>query len=220
VKSPPALSAPIERPSNALVDTIVRGLAQRGHVICDQAIGADLLGALLQRVVGLPQDAFHAAGVGRAQAHTVLSQYRSDRIRWLQTEDPVEARWLAWAEALRSDLNQQLFMGLASYEAHFAHYAPGQFYKRHVDAFRGQANRVLSTVLYLNAQWSSDDGGELMLYPSGGIEGAPLSIAVTPAAGRLVVFLSEDLPHEVLSAQRDRYSIAGWYRVNADPFRA
>lgn len=32
--------------------------------------------------------------------------------------------------------------------------------------------------------------------------------------GTLVVFLSEEFEHEVLPAKRDRYSIAGWFRVN------
>jgi SM-20-related protein len=31
----------------------------------------------------------------------------------------------------------------------------------------------------------------------------------------VVIFLSERIPHEVLPATRDRYSIAGWFRVNA-----
>ncbi|MEJ2425981.1 MAG: 2OG-Fe(II) oxygenase, partial [Candidatus Thiodiazotropha sp.] len=32
--------------------------------------------------------------------------------------------------------------------------------------------------------------------------------------GQTVIFLSERFPHEVIPAQRDRYTIAGWYRVN------
>jgi SM-20-related protein len=35
-----------------------------------------------------------------------------------------------------------------------------------------------------------------------------------PTYGTLVVFLSDEFPHEVLKAHRDRYSIAGWFRVN------
>jgi len=31
---------------------------------------------------------------------------------------------------------------------------------------------------------------------------------------RLVIFLSEEFPHEVLPANTHRYSIAGWFRVN------
>jgi len=31
-----------------------------------------------------------------------------------------------------------------------------------------------------------------------------------------VCFLSEEIPHEVLDAVTDRFSIAGWYRVNGN----
>jgi SM-20-related protein len=37
---------------------------------------------------------------------------------------------------------------------------------------------------------------------------------VQPAYGSVVVFLSDCVPHEVAAARRDRYSIAGWFRVN------
>ena len=37
---------------------------------------------------------------------------------------------------------------------------------------------------------------------------------VEPRAGTLVAFLSEKIPHEVLAATRERYSIAGWFRCN------
>jgi SM-20-related protein len=51
----------------------------------------------------------------------------------------------------------------------------------------------------------------LLMYPVGGGESFD---RVLPCMGRLAVFLSEDFPHEVLPAKRDRYSIAGWYRIN------
>ena len=37
---------------------------------------------------------------------------------------------------------------------------------------------------------------------------------VIPKANTLVVFMSEEFPHEVLPARKERYSIAGWYRVD------
>ena len=37
---------------------------------------------------------------------------------------------------------------------------------------------------------------------------------MTPSFGSVAIFLSEEFPHEVLPATRDRYSIAGWFRVN------
>ena len=83
--------------------------------------------------------------------------------------------------------------------------------KRHVDAFKGQGNRVLSLVGYLNEDWLEENGGELVIYNSSDdVEGTK----VLPKKNTLVVFLSEQFPHEVLPATRTRHSIAGWFRVN------
>ncbi|MNF18077.1 hypothetical protein D3C80_2219580 [compost metagenome] len=42
---------------------------------------------------------------------------------------------------------------------------------------------------------------------------------VMPTGGCLVVFLSGDVPHEVLPASRDRLSITGWFRRRGnEPF--
>jgi SM-20-related protein len=108
-------------------------------------------------------------------------------------------------------VNRSLFMGLFSFESHFACYEPGKFYKRHVDAFKGQGNRVLSLVAYLNDDWTSEDGGELVLYAD---ESDLIGTRVLPTKGTFVVFLSEQFPHEVLPAARSRHSVAGWFRVN------
>lgn len=113
-------------------------------------------------------------------------------------------------EALdRRGLNERLFLGLDFYEAHYAHYAPGAAYARHRDAFVGQRNRIVSTVLYLNRDWQEADGGQLLVYDEAA---ATVLERVQPRGGTLMVFLSERLPHEVLPARRSRYSIAGWFR--------
>jgi SM-20-related protein len=100
---------------------------------------------------------------------------------------------------------------LFSFESHFAHYAPGDYYKRHYDAFKGEANRILSIVTYLNPGWMQSDGGELVIYRD---DQDREGIRVVPLHGTIVVFLSALFPHEVLPAERDRYSVAGWFRVN------
>ncbi|MFW5816629.1 MAG: 2OG-Fe(II) oxygenase [Wenzhouxiangella sp.] len=109
-------------------------------------------------------------------------------------------------------LNRRLFLGLFEFEAHYAHYPAGAFYRRHVDSFQGAANRVVSLVAYLNADWRDDDGGELVLYEAAG---RTRLATLAPRAGRVVLFMSEELPHEVLPARRERLSIAGWFRLNA-----
>jgi SM-20-related protein len=64
-------------------------------------------------------------------------------------------------ELLRSQANRHFFMGLFDYECHYAKYDAGDFYKQHLDAFKGRSNRVLTTVCYLN---SPEKGGELIIY--------------------------------------------------------
>ena len=91
-----------------------------------------------------------------------------------------------------------------------SHYAPGAFYERHVDAFKGQSNRILSTVTYLNPSWQSEWGGEFVLYQP---ESNTQLARERPEQGKLVIFMSEGMPHEVLVAAQDRYSIAGWFRA-------
>jgi len=196
-----------------LLQSIAEQLADQGYAIINHALPDELTQQLYQRVTTLVPEAFKPAGIGRSQAHRLDEDYRRDRIHWLEASDPAQADYLAWMEALRQGINQQLFMGLFDYESHFAHYAPGAFYKRHLDAFKGETNRVVTTVFYLNPTWCEADGGEIALYADEQQE-QPFKM-LYPQAGTLLVFLSDQFPHEVRCAQRDRYSIAGWFRVKA-----
>ncbi len=151
------------------------------------------------------------AGIGRADGPRIKQTIRSDKISWIDGSNPIGAEWIVWAAELQSGVNSSLFLGLFSFESHYALYNPGCFYKTHVDAFRGQRNRILSIIIYLNHDWLQEDGGELVLYTDGST-GAPL--LVTPEFGTVVAFLSEEIPHEVLVTHRHRYSIAGWFCTN------
>lgn len=192
-----------------LYEAIANDLLHKGYSVNIGALPADLTEALWFQVQQLPGQEFSAAGIGREQDHMLNNFVRSDEICWMTGETDTGARWLNWASELQSYLNRRLFLGLFSFESHYAHYAPGDFYKKHLDAFKGEANRTLSLVVYLNPGWQPDDGGELVLYTD-----REDSLQVTPGFGTVVVFLSEEFPHEVLPARRDRYSIAGWFRVN------
>jgi SM-20-related protein len=156
-------------------------------------------------------DKFIRGGIGRGDTYLKNRFVRTDEICWITGESAAGRQWLAWTAGLQSFLNRRLFLGLFSFESHFAHYRPGDYYKRHYDAFRGETNRVLSVVTYLNPGWTSADGGELVIYED---DEDRDGIRVVPLWGTLVVFLSDAFPHEVLPASRDRYSIAGWYSVN------
>lgn len=188
-------------------------LQNQGYSVQHNALPASVVKALRDTLLSLNADQFKHAGVGRAHQQMSSNAIRRDTIFWIENNTAAEGQWLEFANLLQSYLNRSLLLGLFSFESHFAHYSPGAFYKTHVDAFKGQANRVLSVVLYLNEDWSADDGGEMVLYDSDDNLSTVLS-TINPEAGTLAVFLSEDFPHEVLPAKRDRYSIAGWYRVN------
>lgn len=190
-------------------DTIAQHLIQSGYIILKNSMPDDMLRAL-QQLAAAEDDTFQIAGIGREQDHQLNRVVRRDKIKWLDAIHPVEAAYLSHMETLRVELNKRLFLGLFDYESHFAHYPPGAFYKKHLDAFKGQTNRVLTTVCYLNESWKPCDGGDLLIYSMDD----QLIERVAPDAGTLVIFLSDEFPHEVTPALKDRYSIAGWFRVN------
>jgi SM-20-related protein len=133
---------------------------------------------------------------------------RGDHIQWLETGQCAAGdRYLAMLDDLRGQLNQALYLGLEDYEGHFALYPPGTFYQKHLDRFRDDDRRAVSAVFYLNSDWLPEQGGALRLYLADGRE-----LDVLPEAGTLVLFLSADLPHEVLPATRERLSLTGWLR--------
>jgi len=195
-----------------LFETIAENIREDGYCIHLNALPSELGKALQQQVLGMSGEQFKQAGIGRDQRHTVDDLVRTDEVCWISEDSEAGRAWLSWTAELQSFLNRRLFLGLFSFESHFAHYAPGDFYKMHLDAFKGESNRVLSLVVYLNLDWQPEDGGELVIQSG---ESTQDLVKVTPAFGTVVVFLSEEFPHEVLPASRDRYSIAGWFRLNA-----
>lgn len=197
------------QPAGAMQDIIADALRRDGYAVCRGALPTSQSLALRHYQMSMDRALFHPAGIGRQQDRTLTRAVRQDEICWITGESTVGRAWLDWASALQQSLNRRLLLGLFSFESHFAHYRPGAFYRRHLDAFRGETNRVLSLVAYLNPDWKLADGGQLVLYPDNSDP-----VTILPELGTVVVFLSEAFPHEVLPAQRDRFSIAGWFRVN------
>lgn len=195
----------------ALFERIAQAIEADGYVVINDGLPAYLGEALLEHLARFEQHEFALAAVGRGPDAEQNKQVRRDKIAWIEASQ-YSAAWIAWTETLQLYLNRRLFMGLFSFESHFASYEPGAFYATHMDAFRGQSNRVLSLVTYLNEDWRQEQGGELVIYqPDTGAE----LVRVAPLYRTLVLFLSEEFPHEVKPARRTRRSVAGWFRVNA-----
>jgi SM-20-related protein len=188
---------------------IAEAIVQRGWSVVESFLAPDVVAALRDDAcMRLQAGEFHRAGIGAGARHAMRTEVRSDLVLWLEEPGATEAQrnCLARFEALRTALNRELQLGLVDFECHYACYPAGACYGRHLDRLAGDDRRVLSCVLYLNERWAADDGGELRLYPEGGVQ------QVLPQGGSLVAFLSESFEHEVLPAGRERWSLTGWFR--------
>ncbi|MDT8282877.1 MAG: 2OG-Fe(II) oxygenase [Gammaproteobacteria bacterium] len=198
-------------PETGIFSRIAKELKHHGYIILNDVFSVEQLQSLFIDIKKSDSESFRVAGIGREQAFQLNQFVRRDRICWLDMNYQPTRFYLEWAEALRQHLNRMLFLGLFDYECHYAHFPKGAFYKKHLDAFQGNSNRQLSSVLYLNPAWQPADGGELVLYAA---DDSTVLETVLPTFGTMVLFLSEEFPHEVLATQCSRYSLTGWYRIN------
>lgn len=192
-------------------DLAARGWSQQ-DVFLPEALTLELAAECRKRAA---DGELAPAAVGRGPAQEIREGIRGDHIQWLEPSqaEAIDA-YLELMDSLREALNRGLFLGLEDFECHFAMYPPGAFYKRHVDRFRDDDRRMVSAVVYLNSQWLPEQGGQLRMYL-----GAQGQHDLEPVGGRLVVFLSGELPHEVLPATRERLSLTGWFRRRGnEPF--
>jgi len=198
----------------ATINRIVDALVEQGWFAGSDVLDPALCQQLYAEICHLAaHDGLNEAGIGRGTEHHLRKDIRGDAIHWLDRESQAQRIYLAGMAELQQSLNQALFLGLFEYEAHFAHYPPGAFYQRHLDSFRGRANRIISTVGYLNPEWPADGGGEMLIYHP---DAPDQEVArIVPEAGTFACFLSETIPHEVLPTRQPRTSIAGWFRRNA-----
>lgn len=194
------------------IKKIANAIEKQGFIILPSAIPNKMLVSLEAQIKSLNEADLKMAGIGRGNAEQNNQEIRRDKIYWLSKQNSVDYEFIILMESMRAELNQSLYLGLFDYESHYAIYQEGDFYKQHIDALKGKSNRVLSTILYLNEKWNTEDGGELIIYSE---DKKTILETVIPNAGTMVIFLSEQFPHEVLAAKKIRYSIAGWFRVNA-----
>ncbi|MDG3413664.1 2OG-Fe(II) oxygenase [Vibrio parahaemolyticus] len=189
------------------MNKLIDALATDGYYIWDDFLSEEEVTQLRDCI----PDNWKKARIGRNDDVTRIESIRSDKIQWLKPAmgQPI-ANYLSKMEEIRQEVNRHFFLGLFEYEAHFAKYEKGDFYQKHLDCFKGNENRRLTTVFYMNEYWSEEDAGELVVYDLNDKEIA----TIPPRGGRLLVFLSEQFPHEVLPTNAERFSIAGWFRIN------
>jgi SM-20-related protein len=192
---------------------IVDALAEQDFAIVDDFLDPSELHLLRDTLLAHHAAGhFKDAGIGNQAAYQQNKAVRGDQIEWIEREQLPETCHFFFdrIEALSNYLNVTCYLGIRSWELHFAMYPPGSFYKRHLDAFQKGNARRISVVCYLNADWQDSYGGQLRLYLP-----ANTHLDVTPVGGRLVCFRSDSLEHEVLPATHERLSITGWLKSEA-----
>ena len=189
---------------SASADLTLSGISIRDQFIAPAQIHALLQCAETRQARG----DFAPARVGPRASAQRREDIRGDFTCWLREPlYPAERSLLDRLEQLRLELNLEATLGLFELELHYARYPPGAGYARHVDQPQGTAQRQVSLVLYLNADWQPADGGVLRLH-----ETDDRILDIEPVGGRLVCFLTPGRVHEVLTARRERLSIGGWFR--------
>ncbi len=182
-------------------------ITKQGYAILPQWLPKEETRPLSQALQVLwDQRQLKPAAIGQGEEKTRRSEIRGDYILWLEQASlkSTDKLYFPLMEASALLLNQHCLLGIRDLEAHFTVYPPGAAYKKHQDRFKGGDTRILSTVLYLNEMWGSDQGGSLLIYTESGL------VEVLPEEGTLVFFLS-DFWHEVRPALRERKSVTGWF---------
>lgn len=162
----------------------------------------------LKSIVSLLNDkksSLRPAQIGRGDEKSLKLEIRSDSMLWLSNEDSGFKDLWSLLDRLLEKFRGELFMPVKRYEAQVALYKKGDFYKRHVDRHKNSQERLITMVLYFN-DWKDGDGGEFVLYKPETQE-----IKIEPKLNRMVLFFSE-LEHEVLPANKERKSLAIWFR--------
>lgn len=196
------------------IDNLIDALTTQGYYVWDNFLSASEVAHIKEAI---PEDQLKDARIGHRHTLQGNREIRGDLTLWLEPTmgEPI-ANYFEKMEDIRQSLNWELYLGLRDFETHFCRYPSGAYYKRHNDNARNQNRRKITTVLYLNESWQPGDGGELLIYSREKPDSDEVILTLPPKAGQMILFLSEDFPHEVLPTKEMRESITGWYLT--EPF--
>jgi SM-20-related protein len=200
---------------NPLYEQIIEDIAKQKFTIIDDFFSAEEVDALRASILDkYEEDAFKKAAIGNKFDEVIVKSIRGDVILWMD-EKLANAKELQFFDKLNDligYLNKTCFMGILHKEFHYAIYPTGTFYKRHIDTFQNDDRRKLSFVCYLNDEnWLPENGGELVLYLNE--DGTETEKVIYPFPGRVVIFESQIIEHEVKPVNTKRLSITGWLKT-------
>ena len=169
-------------------------------------------------------------GAGFAENDNGDANIRTDAVIWLHSDSrhgPGLHSVVATLRALPASLEDAGFQGPAlgvPIRNQLARYRPGAYYTKHTDSpvndnwFQNILThlsdatvmaREITMILYLNPHWKAEDGaGNLRIHCLPGAE-KPI-VEVEPLGGRLVVFQSRQIVHEVVPTSLTRVALTLW----------
>ncbi|MGV0967172.1 2OG-Fe(II) oxygenase [Empedobacter sp. UBA7248] len=204
---------------NPIYEKIIDDLSNQKYSISDFFFSTEETKQLREAIIRKENKKdFHQAAVGSSVNEQIVKSIRGDKIRWIDEENKTETEEIFFSKIndFIEYLNLTCYMGIEESEFHYAIYPEGTFYQKHVDAFKNDDRRTLSIVLYLNdEEWKDEFGGQLTLYLADENK-AEKELNILPLAGRLAVFDSKSIPHEVKTVHRPRYSITGWLKTRGN----
>ena len=194
-----------------MYEKVIQDLLKQQYSVVDHFFSMEevenLRNSLLQKH---DENEFKKAAIGNQFNEQIVKTIRGDFISWIDEtqKNEQESVFFDKIEHFTNYLNRTCFLGIQEREFHYALYPIGTFYKRHLDTFQNDDSRKLSIVCYLNSEdWQEEYGGELTIYKE------EETINIFPLKGRMVVFESQLLEHEVKPVQRERLSITGWLKT-------
>lgn len=205
----------LEFVENPLYEAIIADILSKKYSIVEGFFSAEDVVILRQSLIKKHEEnAFKKAAIGNRFEEAIVKSIRGDVILWMEEAkaDASESVFFSKINNLINYLNKTCFLGILHKEFHYALYPKGTFYKRHVDTFQNDDRRKLSFVCYLNEDgWLPENGGELVLYLNE--RGEETEKIIYPLPGRVVIFESQIIEHEVRPVNTERLSITGWLKT-------
>jgi len=202
---------------NPLYEKVIDDLAEQKYSVVDGFFTSAEVQALRDGLLAkFEAERFKKSAIGNQANEQVQTAVRGDFILWLDeaTATGAEKAFFDTIQDFTQYLNRTCYMGIAKQEFHYALYPEGTFYKRHLDTFQNDSSRKLSMVCYLNDEdWKPEYGGELTIYLNE--NGTEKALDIYPVKGRVVVFESQVLEHEVKPVKQKRLSITGWLKTRS-----
>ncbi|PWK20418.1 2OG-Fe(II) oxygenase [Xanthomarina spongicola] len=200
---------------NPQYERIINDILEQKYCVVEDFFTAEDVLILRQSLIEKHEEnAFKKAAIGNRVNETIINSIRGDVILWIDELKANEAEMLFFNKInnLVNYLNKTCFLGILHKEFHYALYPTGTFYKRHIDTFQNDDRRKLSIVCYLNEDgWLPENGGELVLYLDE--NGQEIEKVIYPFPGRVVIFESQIIEHEVKPVNTERLSITGWLKT-------